>query len=367
MRGLYIHIPFCVRKCAYCDFVSFGGHENYIDAYLDALLEEAKGHGDTKIDTVFIGGGTPSVLNARQLDRLFNIIHSNFNLDSGTEFSMEVNPATASANKIQAMLRGGVNRVSIGVQSFNDCELKAIGRIHTAEEAKDTILAFHNAGFNNINIDLMLSLPLQTPASMLNTLREAVSLPIRHISAYSLILEEGTPLYNAYRHGEFTPADEDVDRDMFETARAFLEDNGFLRYEISNFAKQGYECRHNIKYWQCDEYIGLGLAAHSYLNKKRFYNTSDLKQYLNGNFHSDEVILLSPADIMSEFMIMGLRMTKGVSKKEFKLRFTKDIEAVYGNVLEKFINLGCIRKTAYGYSLTSRGMDVSNSILCEFI
>ena len=367
LRGLYIHIPFCVQKCRYCDFVSFPGREAVFDDYISALSREAEEYRGQEIDTVFIGGGTPSVLMAKQLDRLFCMVNSTFKIKNGAEFSIEVNPGTVNAEKIAAIKNGGVNRVSIGVQSFNDAELQAIGRIHSAAEAKNAVLDFYNAGFLNISIDIMTSLPKQTKESLMGTLKIAVELPVKHISAYSLILEEGTPIYADYKNGVFTPLSEDADRDMFAAAVKYLHENGFSRYEISNFAKDGYESCHNKKYWECREYIGIGLAAHSYMDKKRFYNTSELNKYLRGEFHCGDVVCLTKADMISEFMMMGLRMTRGVSECEFYDRFGKDIMSVYHAQIERFINSGCMVYKDGHCFLTDRGMDVSNSVMCEFI
>lgn len=366
MKGLYVHIPFCVRKCRYCDFVSFSDCGGKIDIYLEALSKEAEEYARAEIDTVFIGGGTPSVLSAVQLDRLFDIINTKFVLAPNCEFTTEVNPGTVNDDKITAMLHSGVNRVSIGVQSFDDKELTAIGRVHTSLDAADAVWRFHRAGFENISIDLMLSIPHQTLESLSKTLKTAASLPITHISAYSLILEENTPLYEDYKNGLFSPHDEDCDRDMFAAAKSYLENSGFSRYEISNFSKDGFRSRHNMKYWECKEYIGLGLAAHSYIDRKRFYNTASLDKYLNGTFDRD-ITPLTDADMISEFMIMGLRMTKGVSEREFFKRFGKNIEDIYAAQLKKFTDMSLIQHRNGRYFLTDRGMDVSNSVLCEFI
>ena len=366
-KGLYVHIPFCVRKCRYCDFVSFANADNYADKYLDALEKEAAKYEGMEIDTVFIGGGTPSVLRANQLEQLFDIINSTFNIAKNAEFSIEVNPGTLDADKITAIVNGGVNRVSVGIQSFNDSELTAIGRIHTASQAIRAVEEIHGAGIKNINVDLMTSIPNQTAQSLRKSLETAVSLPITHISAYSLILEEGTPLYDDYESGRLKLVSEDEDRDNFDMLLGFLAERGFDRYEISNFAKAGYECRHNIKYWECREYVGLGLAAHSYLDKKRFYNTSDLNKYLRGGFRSDDIITLSGADLMSEFMMMGLRMTRGVSEAEFLSRFGEKIEIIYGNQIEKFMKLGLMTYKNGRYFLTEKGLDVSTGVMCEFV
>ncbi len=338
-----------------------------IDDYIDALGREAAMYAGADIDTVFLGGGTPSVLSAGQLERLLAVINSSFKLAPGAEFSAEINPGTLSPDKIGVMINGGVNRASIGVQSFDGKELRALGRIHTAEQAAAAVEEMRAAGIKNINIDIMTSIPYQTRESLMETLKTAVSLPIDHISAYSLILEEGTPLFESAENGEFTPISDDEDRDNYDMLADFLSENGFERYEISNFAKPGYECRHNVKYWECREYIGLGAAAHSYLNGRRFYNVSELHKYIRGEFRENDVLELSAEDMASEFMIMGLRMTRGVGAEEFSRRFGRTIESVYGEKLEKFIGLGLMKRLDGRYFLTRRGMDISNSVMCEFI
>ncbi len=367
MYGLYIHIPFCVKKCKYCDFVSFPNSEDMFGKYIDALLAEADEYAGVAADTVFIGGGTPTVLSAKQLERLISGIRKRFRLASDCEFTTEANPGTLTADKISALLSNGVNRISVGIQSFDDNELAAIGRIHSAKTAYDTVCELAKAGFKNINADIMTALPDQTWKSLGKTLETAVSLPLTHISAYSLIIEEGTPLEREYSRGEIILPDEDTDREMYAETIDFLAKRGFKQYEISNFSKNGFECRHNIKYWQCREYIGLGAAAHSYTDGKRFYNTSDLSDYIAGNCRAGGEEVLSKKDKISEFMIMGLRMTEGVSRKEFKRRFGKEIETVYGDELERFVSGGFMKKTGDNYALTRHGTDVSNSVLCMFV
>lgn len=364
-RGLYIHIPFCARKCRYCDFTSFESGDKA--AYLDALEKEMLEYRGSDVDTVFIGGGTPSILSADYLERLLYDVRTSFSVSSEAEFSVEINPGTLTADKISALKSGGVNRISVGVQSFNDAELKALGRIHSAETAVKSVLDLSSAGFDNINIDLMTSVPYQTYDTLMSTLKTAVSLPVTHISAYSLILEEGTPLYDDYANGKFIPVDDDTDRDNFSGLVDFLASNGFKRYEISNFAKDGFCCRHNIKYWKCGEYIGLGLAAHSYINGVRFFNTSAMEKYLNGEFHIKNQPPLSQNDMMSEFMMMGLRMTEGISEEDFLKRFGKSITEVYEKKLKNFLKCGLILHKEGKYYLSRRGLDVSNSIMCEFL
>ena len=365
MKGLYIHIPFCVQKCKYCDFISYVGQECRIDEYLQQLYIEMQKYKGTKVDTIFIGGGTPSVLDAYQILELMRNVKNNFLLTDNCEITMESNPGTLDEEKIYSMLKGGINRVSVGVQSFNDAELNTIGRIHSSETAYNSICLLKKCGFTNINLDLMTALPFQTMDSMKKSLKTAVSLPVTHISAYSLIIEDKTPLEREYSQGKLILPTEDEDRDMYKFAVEYLRENGFMRYEISNFAKHGFECRHNIKYWSCDEYIGIGAAAHSYIGDKRFSNPSGLREYFNGE--NDEETSLTQEDKISEFMMMGLRMDKGVGKTKFKKRFGIDMTDVFKTQFEKFVSLGLIKCDGENYSLTDRGIDISNSILCEFM
>lgn len=367
MKGLYIHIPFCVKKCDYCDFVSFSGKETYLEGYIQKLAEEMKEYNGEKINSVFIGGGTPTVLSASLITRLCTDIKRYFNLSSDTEWTIEANPGTLTDEKIFSMLEGGINRISVGVQSFNDTELKAIGRIHNAQSAYDTVLKLNKAGFSNISIDLMESLPFQTEESFKSTLKTATELPLRHISVYSLIIEDNTPLKAKYDSGVFDLPDEDSDRDLYALTKDYLSGFGFNRYEISNYAMDGYESRHNLKYWNLDEYIGLGVAAHSFVGNKRFSNTDSLEKYLCGDFRSGESQLLTAEDLMGEYMMLGLRKTKGVNAFDFKMHFNRDIHSVYGNTLEKYIRTGFMKEENGFFSLTDKGLDVSNAIMCEFL
>ena len=367
MVGLYVHIPFCVRKCEYCDFVSFPGMENRFEEYINSVIREMDEYAGAEVDTVFWGGGTPSVLPAELIKKLCGAINKKFRLALDTEWTAEMNPGTLTDEKICAMLEGGINRASVGVQSFNNNELRAIGRIHDSETAYNTICRLHDNGFKNISIDLMESIPLQTSESFMNSLNTAVSLPISHISVYSLIIEDGTPLKKKYDDGVYNVPDEDEDRDLYALTGRFLKEYGYERYEISNYAKPGHESRHNIRYWQCGEYIGLGAAAHSYMSGKRYSNTTDLKKYISGEGIKENIEILTEADKMSEFMILGMRMMKGVSGNEFKRLFGKGIDDVYGDILKKYISTGFINKNGGFYRFSEKGIDVSNSILCEFI
>lgn len=366
MKGIYIHIPFCLRKCKYCDFVSFSGKEDF-SGYISALAEEMSEYSGEAADTVFIGGGTPTVLPRAELERLLNLCFKNFKIARDYEFTVEANPGTLSGDKIKTLLDCGVNRISVGAQSFDDAELAKIGRIHDVKTAYNTICQLKEEGFDNINLDLMTALPSQSAESLTRTLDIALSLPVTHISAYSLIIEEGTPLEREYSRGELTLPSEAEDRQMYAMTVEKLKNGGFEQYEISNFAKPGFECRHNKKYWQCEEYIGLGIAAHSYMDGRRFYNTSDLGEYISGKKHSDDVMVLTERDKIGEFMIMGLRMNKGVSETEFLRRFGKPVDLLYKSELEKFCAGGFIIRKNGAIALSDKGRDVSNSVFCEFV
>ncbi len=365
VKGLYIHIPFCVRKCLYCDFVSVTDGGELFEKYIGAVLKEAEEYRGETADTVFIGGGTPTVLPPVLISRLLCGINKIFNIDADAEITCEANPGTLDADKASALKSGGVNRISLGVQSFNDNELKAIGRIHDAKTAYDTVCEL-SGYFSDISIDLMTALPNQDMESITKTLETAVSLPVTHISAYSLIIEDGTPLKKLYSEGKLHIPDEDADRDIYHFTVDFLKHHGFLRYEISNFAKRGFESRHNLKYWNCDEYIGLGAAAHSYAGNRRFSNTMSVAGYISGNNKREET-MLSREDKISEFMMLGLRKSAGVSEVEFERRFDVRLTELFGKELNRFVSLGAMEYSSGRYFLTDRGIDVSNSIMCDFM
>ena len=366
MKGLYIHIPFCVRKCEYCDFVSFPGVERERDAYITALISEMELYKGESVDTVFIGGGTPTALTAPQLSRVLSAARESFDIAPGAEITVEANPGTVTDDKISALLAGGVDRVSVGVQSFNDIELRAIGRIHDAAAAEETVEKLYAAGFKNISIDLMASLPYQTADSFKKSLERAVALPIKHISVYSLIIEDGTPIKRKYEEGIYKLPDEDADRELYRFTAEFLKRHGFERYEISNYAVPGYESGHNLKYWDCAEYFGIGLAAHSYTDGVRRYNTADIKKYLSGSFGEDETIL-TDEDKRGEYMMLGLRKTAGVSAAVFKDMFGVGLYDAYKAAIDKFTRAGALEFSGGFLRLTERGLDIANTVMCEFI
>lgn len=366
-KGLYIHIPFCIKKCKYCDFVSYVGKATFFDSYIDNVLIEAEEYKNEQIDTIFIGGGTPSILSCEQLNKLFNGLFKTFNVTDNCEITMEANPSTLDREKLLIIKNCGVNRLSIGVQSFCDDELKAIGRIHNSKTAHNTIELIKELGFNNFNIDIMLGLPYQTTKTLEETLKTTISLKPTHLSCYSLILEENTPLYDEYERGVYQVVSDEYDRKLYSLTKKILKDNGYTQYEISNFSKPGYESKHNLKYWNCDEYIGLGVSAHSYLDGVRFYNTSDIDKYLQKKFRNNEKTILSEDDKISEYIIMRLRLSSGVNEKEFYEKFKIDFYRKYKTILDKFIKLNFVIYENNSYKLSEKGIDVSNSIMCEFV
>lgn len=377
---LYIHIPFCVRKCAYCDFLSAPADQETIARYMDALkkqlVKQAASFQKKKVDTVFIGGGTPTILLIDQISELLETVQTNYALAKNVEFTVEANPGTLTAGKVRALARGGVNRVSLGLQSASEQELRLLGRIHTYDDFLRSYGLLREGGIRNINVDLMSALPGQTIASYEKTLHQVLSLHPEHISAYSLIIEEGTPFYEQYREDEklrdageeprLLPSEE-CERAMYELTGALLSDYGYERYEISNYAKKGHECRHNIGYWTGEEYLGVGLGASSYIEGTRFCNTSDLREYLEEDFAPREAQKLSKNDRMAEFFYLGLRMTAGVAKAEFVRRFGLGAEAVYGEVLKDLVAQQLLEDTGTYYRLTPFGRDVSNQVLYRFL
>lgn len=389
--SLYIHIPFCVRKCGYCDFLSAPADEKARDRYVQALLMEIERYqgtetADRKIKTLYIGGGTPSILSVNQLDCIIQKIKCTFNFCDDIEASMEMNPGTASKEKCRALYQMGINRLSIGLQSTNDMELKTLGRIHSYEDFFNTYTWCREAGFQNINVDLMAALPYQTVESYTTGLRKIIRLAPEHISAYSLILEEGTPFYQKYNSGCYPLPDEEQERLMYRETEQILAQAGYERYEISNYAKKGYACRHNLVYWQGGDYLGLGLGSSSYMDGVRFHNTTDLNTYVNQGAYVEDREELSVQAKMEEFMFLGLRVMAGVSGTEFEKRFGKTMEDVYGDVLRKHEEEGLLqierkedRKEAAAAEpakgktniekvmLTTKGVDVSNYVFADFL
>lgn len=376
---LYIHIPFCAKKCAYCDFLSapagIGVQRSYVEQLINEISCQSARYLGYHVTSVYLGGGTPSLLEPHEIEAVMNQVRRGFRVEEDAEVTMEANPGTVTLEKLKAYAEGGINRISIGLQSADNRELKALGRIHTYDEFLKTYQRARQAGFTNINIDLMSALPGQSLASWRSTLKQVTRLKPEHISAYSLMVEEGTPFYERYHdHPELLP-DEDEERNMYYAAKQFLKEQGFVRYEISNYAKPGCECRHNIGYWTGVEYLGLGLGASSYIQGFRFRNESDLKTYLHikmsreaadSRLHQD-MVRLTEKEKMEEFMFLGLRMINGVSEEEFFRRFGVSLLEVYGAVMSKLLaNRLMVREPPF-WRLTDFGIDISNYVLSEFL
>lgn len=380
--SIYIHIPFCIKKCHYCDFLSAPAtsrtQEDYLCALKQEIITQAAFYEDYEVQTIFIGGGTPTVVSADSLCKILFILRQYYHVSSDAEISMEANPGTVTEESLQFYKNAGINRLSFGLQSADNNELKCLGRIHKYEDFLHTYKIAVDVGFHNINVDLMSALPGQKPSDYQNTLNKIISLSPKptHISAYSLIIEEGTFFYQLYgdeseameRTGDtqlHLPSEED-ERIMYESTEKVLKSAGYHRYEISNYSLPGYECRHNKVYWQRGNYVGFGLGASSMVNNQRFQNISDLKDYINEPGERMTKHLLTKEEQMSEFMFLGLRLMEGVSKEDFYTYFGISMDDVYGNVLEKNTQEGLLRN-GRRVILTQRGISLSNLVMAQFL
>lgn len=372
--SLYIHIPFCAQKCLYCDFSSFARKDYLRKAYIEALNKEIislrEKYNNIEINTIFIGGGTPSVLEADELECLLKEV-AKLNMAKDVEYSMECNPGNLTEEKLEVMKKYGVNRISMGLQAKQDNLLKGLGRIHNYKTFKENFLLAKKVGFNNINVDLMFGLPNQRLNEWEETLREIISLEPAHISAYSLIIEEGTAFYNLYENDKLKLPTEEEERKMYHLAKKILEENGFNQYEISNYAKEGKECRHNLAYWNMDNWIGVGSASASYMDGKRIKNISSVEEYINSINEKgeaiEEIINNSKNDNMEEFMFMGLRKINGIDENEFKNRFSMNINNVYGEIINKYIDEGLLIRESGRIFLSEKGIEISNIIMADFL
>lgn len=366
--GLYLHIPFCKSKCQYCDFCSLARMDGEtMDKYCDALMREIAAYGQElsayTVNTVYFGGGTPTYLGADRLSALLLAVKTHFSLQANAEISAECNPATASAEGLKALKNAGFNRLSIGAQSMNDQELALLGRAHTVEDFKKTFAEAREAGFDNLSADLMFGIPSQTAESFHRTLTALVALEPEHISAYGLKIEEGTPFFE--KKDALALPDEESERDMYLHAVDVLAANGYARYEISNFAKAGFESRHNLRYWEREDYLGMGLAAYSCLGNRRFSNTEDMARYLKGERVAQRETV-SAHDALCEAVMLGMRLEKGIDL--YALAKTYGEQAyVYGERLAPYQKGGFVRKTDKGYAFTTEGFYVSNTILSDVL
>ena len=389
--SIYIHIPFCVRKCLYCDFLSAPAGRKEMESYVNLLLREIEKqsifYGDHTVISIFLGGGTPSLLSGGEVERILARIRKNFIMAPDVEITMECNPGTVTPEKMESYIASGINRLSIGLQSTEDEELARIGRIHSYGDFLEIYELARGAGFGNINIDLMSGLSGQSSVSWKKTLERVTALLPEHISAYSLILEEGTPLY--VNQSGYTFPTEEEDREMYRLTGEYLREAGFHRYEISNYARKGRECRHNRVYWQRGDYIGLGLGASSMVNNIRWKNQENGRAYADcvarlegaaactpgGKAFADvlrsaglmEVQELSCKEQMEEFMFLGLRLMEGVDAREFERLFLKSMQEVYGKSLAGLLEAGLLKLEGTRLSLTSRGIDLSNMVFAEFL
>ena len=377
--GVYIHIPFCMKKCFYCDFVSYANKEDMIEKYIKALEKEIKIKAEEnkllKINTIYIGGGTPSFIDSKHIVYIINAIKESFNVKENAEITIEVNPGTVTKNKLEDYIKCGINRISIGLQTTNNELLKQIGRIHTYEQFLETYNLIRMVGFNNINVDLMLALPNQTIKDLEDSLNKVIMLKPEHISVYSLILEEKTKLYGLVESGKLELLDESIERNMYWKVKNILEQNGYKHYEISNFAKQGYESKHNLNCWNQEEYLGMGVAAHSYLNNKRYSNTENLEQYINKlldeegikndivTVHEEQTL----EDKQKEYMLLGLRKIEGVKISDFKNKFVQNPIYIFRKELDKLVKEDLIQVEDNNIKLTKKGLDLANLVFEEFV
>lgn len=392
--GIYIHIPFCVSKCFYCDFISFPGVKEetkkiYIESLLKEIDDKCRHFGNSyEVDSIFIGGGTPTVLESNLIFKILKKLNEKYRFSADIEITIESNPKTLSLPALKDYLSFGINRLSIGCQSFDDKMLALIGRSHTASDFYRSYEMAKNSGFENINFDIIAALPGETPEKLKRDLEKAVEIKPEHISLYTLQLEEGTVLYEKYLKKEIVTVDEIADRIMYHDSVDFLISKGYEHYEISNFSKPAKECRHNLKYWNLEEYIGLGCAAHSYIDDYRMANVRDLDKYIcalnkldNHRFtHKNEckfreyekeyieyIHKNDMYDNIKEYMITVLRKTEGFDRNDFKNRFDMDIDDVYKEDIKELIAEGFIQDKSGRISLTPKGIDVSNSVLCRFV
>lgn len=373
--GLYVHIPFCKQKCSYCDFNSFKSSPDERRSYIAALIKEislqAPTYKEYLVDSIFIGGGTPSILDGQEIIIISKALNENFSIAEDVEFTIELNPNSVDLEKFKAYKEAGINRLSFGGQSFNDKELKDLGRIHQASDIFTAIDLAKSIGFKNISLDLMLGIPGQSLESLKDSLTKAVSLDLKHLSVYSLILEAGTRLYDlARRTNTINLPDEILERDMYHFTKKFLRDHDFYQYEISNFSKEGFESRHNLKYWSLEDYLGLGLSSHSKIGNKRFANVDGLSSYIEGLENNTmpvkETEVLTKQDQINEYIFMGLRKTRGFSYRRLEEIFSLDFLSSYKDEIEKNLNRNLIVLDNEYLRLSETGLDLANQVEVDF-
>lgn len=371
--GIYVHIPFCKRKCNYCDFYSIKWNDEFENKYIKALLKEINSYGNMKyeVDTIFVGGGTPTIIKPENMEKIVVEIKNSFLVDDNSEISIEANPNTLTNDNLSIYKKIGINRLSIGVQSLNDEILKKIGRLHNGNDALDAIERAKSYGYENLNVDVMFNIPGQTVIDIEDTITKIIKHDVKHISFYSLKLEKGTPLYLMEKDKKIIMPGEDIEREMYYTGRKIMEDNSIMQYEISNFAKKNLECKHNLKYWNQEEYIGFGPAAHSFLNNERYSNASDINLYCN-NAHQNifnktiQEVLDSDA-LIFEFIMLNLRLTDGLDLNKFKQKFDIDFYDKYEKQVKYLVENMLLVNNGNNIKLTKKGMDISNFVFKEFM
>ena len=373
--GLYIHIPFCVKKCAYCDFLSWSGDKDQKEEYVRDLEQEIRSYktfaADYQVSTVYFGGGTPSILETGQIERIMGALRQTFRIEKKAEITLEMNPGTAQKEKLKVYRQLGINRLSIGIQSVKNENLKLLGRIHTYEDFLESYHMAREAGFDNISGDLISSLPGQTLEEWKEELEILIRTPLEHLSVYQLIIEEGTEFYERYgEHEELLP-DEETSREIYLWTGEYLENQGFRQYEISNYARAGKESRHNLRYWERKDYLGLGLGAAAMIRNMRMSNTRDWEKYRTGcrdpRKIREEVEFLEEPRQIEEFMFLGLRKTRGVSRKEFRRTFGKDLDLIYEKTLKKYLENGMLQESGDRIFLSEEGILLSNQIFADFL
>jgi len=371
--GLYIHIPFCKRKCHYCDFISFSGKQELIEKYIDSLKKEIDDYKINKeeylIETIYFGGGTPSYIESKYIIEILQKLKQKFNISKSAEITIEANPGTVDEQKLKDYYNSGINRISFGLQSTKSELLKLVGRIHTYSSFLDTYNLARKVGFKNINVDLMIGLPVQTLEDVQKDLERIVALNPEHISVYSLIVEEGTVIEQKINNKELYLPSEELERKMYWKVKSTLEEKGYKHYEISNFAKKDFESKHNMSCWNQEEYIGFGLAAHSYIDNKRYSNTEDLEEYIEKN--AEEIRetheIQTKEDQMKEYMLLGLRKIEGVKISDFKNKYIDNPIYLYRESLNKLVVQELIEIDIDSIKLTDKGIDLANLVWEEFV
>jgi oxygen-independent coproporphyrinogen III oxidase len=371
LGSIYLHIPFCLSKCPYCDFASIPLNRNLVEKYLSALLYDIGSSSGFKVDTIYLGGGTPTVLKLEQLDKMMRAVREHYDLTSNCEITIEANPNTLDEEKIRGLRSIGFNRISLGVQSFNDKELKNLGRIHSASQAIHSFNLLKKGGFKNIGLDLIFGIPEQTLGSWKSSLEKAISLSPQHISTYSLIIESGTKFYQMKKEGNIKlPTDEKV-RQMYLWAIDYLNSKGYKQYEISNFCLPGFESKHNLKYWNHKEYLGFGPSAHSFYKNKRWGNIRGVMEYVELMKKKGRVIQfeenLSKDQLVTEAIFLGLRKTNGIDLKKFHKDFKVELEDIRKDKINHLIKLGFLSKQGNSLRLTKKALPVADSIIVSLI